>query len=89
MLIFVGVVNIVCCVFDNSVVFNGTVEFRSFVFRWFVRSFTLGVVRSKVVHGGAFGRWRGSRYQPTEGTGMSARLELYSSYFIVPSSLGD
>ena len=79
MLFIVGVINIVCCLFDNSVVFNDTVAVQ-FIRCSLVSSFTLGVVRSKVVDGGSSGRWRGSRYQPTEGTGMAARLELYRSY---------
>lgn len=77
------------CVVYLTTRWFSTARWRPFIISLVRRSFTLGVVRSKVVLGGAFGRSRGSRYQPTEGTGMSDRLELYSSYLIVPSSLGD
>jgi hypothetical protein len=83
-LFFRGVFNIVCCVFDNSVVFNDTVAFRSFAVRWFVRSLIHSRSRSfKGRHVGAFGRWRGSRYQPTEGQVCQlASSYSYTSYLL-------
>ena len=74
--IFRGVFNIVCCVFDNSVVFNDTFIRCSLVCSFahsFTESFDQG---SCTLDAGTFGRWRGSRYQPKEGQ----VCQLASSY---------
>ena len=73
------VVSLILCVVYLTTRLFSTTRWRfvhSLFVGLFVRSFIHGVVRSKVVHAGAFGRWRGSRYQPTEGQ----VCQLASSY---------
>jgi hypothetical protein len=88
--IFRGVFNIVCCVFDNSVVFNDT-----FIrVRWFVRSLIHS--RSRSIKGRA--RWTLVHLVVGVVRGINRKKDRYVSsprvielneLLIVPSSLGD
>jgi len=78
--------------FDKSVVFNDAETFR-FIRCSLVRSSVRGRSRSmKVVRGGAYGRWRGSRYQPTEGQVCQLALSYFTSRVtyctVIPRRLG-